>query len=429
MISALQKSSVRQNECAIAGFADLVNVVNGVGMKTRNNRLNIVMLFIVQILEQLAMVSMRTVVTPYAKDELSISVSLLGVLTGALAIASMASRFSASGLMRRFPYLTLIRVSIAIELIAYLLYLPARYFVPLMAVRLIGGFFLGVTGTAIIALAGTMFSVDRMGFGMGIFGYSQMAALGIGPSLSMAIYNNFGSRVFFLSELVLEGAVLAMTFFVKETDESRAAVSNARNSVSKGKTDLFKKLSSIILPSALFPSFLNFFLQVAYASVSTFIIIYGQDKGWKNVGLFYTIYAIGSLIVRPVLGAVLDKKGLTLPVSICGVSFSLSMLVLAKANSFTVFLLAACLMTIGFGGGWTVCQASALKCKDVKDKGAASATYFLLNDLGMLIGSTLAGACAEVNGYSKTFIIFIIPIVMSWIVYHVALFTGRLKKA
>ena len=396
-------------------------------MNKKNNSLNIVMLFIVQLLEHIAMVSMRTVITPYAKSELMISVTLLGVLTGALSIASMASRFSASGLMRKISYLRLIQFSMCVELIAYCLYAPARQFGALMTVRLITGFFSGVTGTAIIALAGTMFTPERMGFGMGIFGYSQMTALGIGPTLSMAIYNNFGSRVFFTFEIVMEALALIITFFVKETDESRAVLIAARERGNTRQT-LKEKLSSIILPSALFPSFLNFFLQIAYASVSTFIIIYGQEKGWKNAGLFYTVYAVGSLIVRPAIGTLLDRKGLTPPISICSASFALSMVVLANANSFPVFLLAACLMTLGFGGGWSACQASALKCRNASEKGAASATYFLFNDFGMLIGATLAGTCAEANGYSKTFIIFIIPIAIGWLIYHIALFSGMLKK-
>lgn len=385
------------------------------------------MLFIVQFLEHIAMVSMRTVITPYAKVELMISVSLLGILTGALSIASMASRFSAGGLMRKLSYLRLIQISMLVEFAAYCLYAPARQFGTLMTVRLITGFFSGVTSTAIIALAGTMFTAERMGFGMGIFGYSQMAALGIGPTLSMAIYNRFGSKVFFTFEIVVEIIALIITFFVKETDESRAVLVAAKKRGNTKKT-FREKSSSIILPSALFPSFLNFFLQIAYASVSTFIIIYGQEKGWSNAGLFYTVYAVGSLIVRPAIGTLLDRKGLSLPVTICGTSFALSMIVLANANSFPVFLLAACLMTLGFGGGWSACQASALKCKNAGEKGAASATYFLLNDFGMLIGATLAGTCAAANGYSLTFIIFIIPIAIGWLVYHTALFTGRIKS-
>ena len=152
-------------------------------MGRRRNTVNIVLLFLVQFLERTAMVGMRTVITPYAKTEFMASASLLGVLTGVLAVASMTSRISASGLMRRFSYLKLIHISLFAELVAYCLYLTAGSFRILMAVRLLNGFFTGVSGTAILALAGTMFSVEQMGLGLGIFGYSQMAAVGIAPAL------------------------------------------------------------------------------------------------------------------------------------------------------------------------------------------------------------------------------------------------------
>lgn len=382
----------------------------------------IYILFIVQFLEHLAAVSMRTVITPYAKNVLLIPVSLLGVLAGILSVSSMVSRFSASTLMRRLSYIRLIRVSMIFETVIYVCYLFATRYEVLMAVRLCNGFFAGITNTAIIALAGSMLKSEKMGIGIGVFGFSQMIALGIGPTVSMALYNKVGPRIFFITEIVIEATAVGMSFLIMNQDEKKNAAESAK------QEDKRNFLARIILPSAILPATLNLFLGLAYSSVSTFIIVYGEEKNWKNVGLFYTVYALGSLIVRPVMGKIYDRKGLTLPVYISTILFSASMVILAKANSFGVFLIAAVFMTIGFGGGWSVYQAAALKCKDNRDKGAASATFFLSNDIGLLVGSSVAGLCAERYGYSNTFLIFITPIICGFLVYILSLAVAQKRR-
>lgn len=380
------------------------------------------LLFIVSMCEQTSFVSMRTVITPYAKNDLLIAASLLGLLSGMLSVASLFSRPIAGKLLGKMPHKRILLAATVCELVILTSYIFVKQFALLAAVRLLHGFFYGIANTAIIAMAGNSVKPSHMGNGMGIFGISQMIALGIAPTLSMAIYNNLGVMTLFVFTCVCTLLAFVFALLVPEP-ESRAKPGVP---VKEGKKT--KGLWGIFLPSALPSSFLNFFIQFSYASVSTFIIVYGEERQWAQVGLFYTVYAVGALIVRPLMGGLYDRKGLTPVVYLTSAAMIISIVILATTSSFAVFLISAMLLTIGFGGGWCVYQADAINCKDPADRGTASATYFAINDAGIFLGATVAGYVVDYVGYSNTFLLFIIPVGVSLTIYTIRLLLKK-KRA
>lgn len=374
------------------------------------------LLFMVSICEQMSFISVRTVVTPYAKNELFMAASLLGMLSGMLSVASLFSRFVAGSFMARLSHKKLLLISLGIEVLILGSYILVTEFALLIVVRLLHGFFYGIVNTAITTMAGNSLRSEYMGRGMGLFGISNMISLGIAPTLSMAIYNAAGSTTIFVFSCLCTLGALLFTLLTPEPSRTPAAAKGPRPA-----------RGGIFLPSALLPSALNFFMQVAYASVATFIIVYGEEKGWAQAGLFYTVYALGSLAVRPLMGKLYDKKGLKPPVFLTYIVFTIGMVTLATAGSFPVFLLSGMLLTIGFGGGWCVFQAAALNCENPADRSRASATYFIINDSGAFLGSILAGYICGALGYSGTFLVFIVPLAAGLLIYTALLVSRRVR--
>lgn len=377
-----------------------------------------ILLLIVSLTENLSFISIRTIMTTYAKNDLMIASSLVGFLTGAISIASLFSRPIAGKLIGRFAHKQVLLVALAGELLVLGAYLLFHSFAAVLAIRIFHGFFYGISYTTIITMAGNAVPQSRMGSGMGIFGFGNMIGLGVAPQLSLVIYEQLGVRALFLSSCMFTACSLVLVFCFPR---SAAQPKSTRQAVRRG-------LSGMFLPSALPSSFLNFFLQITYGAISAFIIVYGQSRNWSQVGLFYTVYALGSLIVRPTMGRIYDRHGLTPVVLFTTCVFAAGIVLLATTTSFILFLLSAILLTIGYGGGWSVYQADALRCQNPADRGTASATYFVINDAGGFIGATLAGYVVELVGYSNTFLSYIGWLAISLCFYCVRLWRQKSRK-
>ncbi len=379
-----------------------------------------VLLLIVSLTENLSFLSIRTMMTTYAKNDLMIASSLVGFLTGAISIASLFSRPIAGKLLKRFSHKKILLAALAGELLVLAAYLGLHSFGAVLVIRICHGFFYGISYTTIITMAGNAVPPEHMGSGMGVFGFGNMIGLGVAPQLSLMIYEKLGVQALFLSSCLFTACSIALVCFFPKTEAP------VRRKASQGER---RGLRSLFLPSALPSSFLNFFLQITYGSISAFIIVYGQSRNWAQVGLFYTVYAAGSLIVRPAMGKVYDRFGLTPVVLFTTCVFAGGIVLLALTTSFALFLVSAILLTIGYGGGWSVYQADALKCDDPADRGTASATYFVINDAGGFIGATLAGYVVDLVGYSNTFLSYIGWLALSFLIYFIRLGLRRSRQA
>jgi len=401
----------------VVTLAEEIKKERGVGFLT----LGFCLLFVVSVCEQMSFVSIRTIITPYAKNELLIAASLLGLLTGVLSIASMfASTFSAKILsIAKHKYILI--VGLLLEGLAVLCYLFVKSFPSMVVVRMLHGFLFGITQTTAIAMVGNSIRREMMGRGLGVFGFANMAGLGVAPPVSKWIYGEYGVTTLFL----FAGACILISVIVAIFTPHPKFYTAPEKTETKERFSLKRYL----LPSALPSSLRNLFIQFSYAAVQTFIIVYGDERGWAQVGLFYTVYAVGSLIVRPIMGSLYDKRGIQIPFYVTTISFIASLIILALAKSFTVFLLSAVLMTVGFGGGWCVFQADALRCKNPKDRGSASATYFLIREAGVFLGSTIAGYVSAAVGYSSTFLLYTIPPVISLVVFAVQQLVAKSRPA
>ena len=55
------------------------------------------------------------------------------------------------------------------------------------------------------------------------------------------------------------------------------------------------------------PAILNFASQIAYASISAFVVVFGEIEGLGSNRPFYTVYSFSLFIFKPVNGKLYDK--------------------------------------------------------------------------------------------------------------------------
>lgn len=176
-------------------------------------------------------------------------------------------------------------------------------------------------------------------------------------------------------------------------------------------------LKSLFETKALLSASIVCLTSMTYGAGTTFIPVYARGVGISNIGTFYTVYAVAQVLVRAFTGHVGDKKGvgaLILPGLLGGIA---AMVILYKAVFLYQFLLAAFICGLGFGVVYPALQVLALRYVTPQRRGAANATYLNGIDLGLAVGTILAGAVAESVGIKLMFLLAIVPVAIGMLIY------------
>lgn len=378
-----------------------------------------VLLFILTIFDHNAFIGIRTIFTAYVQNDLSFTYAMAGMLTGIISVASLFSRPVAGKLLGgKISHKRILIIAELCSAITTPFYLIFTSYPLMILIRTIHGFFYGIASTCTVTMAGNTLSKERMGTGMGTFGIGMMITLGVSPTIATEIYSRIGAVEVFLFCCATSVLAVVLSFIVPPI-MPKALPEESGSEAPRG-------IKSLILKRSLPSSLLNCAAQFAYASISTFIVVYGGSRGWGQIGLFYLVYSFGSFIARPITGRIYDKHGMVPVVFLCTASFIVGIFMLALTTNFYLCLLSALFCCLGFGGGWSVYQADAINCDNPADRGRASSTYFMFSDTGAFLGALVAGYLVSYTGYSATFMLYTIPLFLSAVIYSVTLF--RKKK-
>ena len=141
-------------------------------------------------------------------------------------------------------------------------------------------------------------------------------------------------------------------------------------------------------------------LNFASSSLNTFLTLFAQERALGNIGVFFTVNAVGLLISRLLFGRIADKRGPDIVVipGIIGLALCYSVIPFIHSPAW-LFALG---FPIGLAGGAVLPAINALifrRCSPQR-RGTASAAYFAALDIGFAIGGTVFGVVAEHLGYS-----------------------------
>ena len=118
----------------------------------------------------------------------------------------------------------------------------------------------------------------------------------------------------------------------------------------------------------------------------------------------------------PFVGKMADKHGFVkvlLPAMGC---FALAFLLISYSVRIEMFLLAGFISAFGYGACQPTVQALCMKCVPKEKRGAGSTTNYIGQDLGNLVGPTMAGAVAGRLGYGPMWRFMMIPIFMAMLI-------------
>lgn len=332
--------------------------------------------------------------------------SIVGWISGAATIASVLVRPFAGMILDKFNRKTVLIFGIIIIIGITLSYGFISVLGLILVIRFVHGIGWGIASTASNTVATEVIPKSRFGEGMGYFGLSSSLAMSVAPALALSLLNLVGFQKISLLSMIIGLLALISTLIFQYKGEDVKQIPDK-------KTSLYE-IASIT------PSIIMFFVTASYGTIVGFISIYSAERGIANIGLFFTVFAISVLVIRPFAGKVMDKFGHKFIVFPGLILLICSLLILSYSSELLLFLFCAVLYGVGFGAVQSCLQTMAVASVPKERRGAATATFYTGFDAGIGLGSIFGGIIASMFGYSRMYQIFSLFLIIAILVYVVS---------
>lgn len=302
-----------------------------------------------------------------------------------------------------------------------------------LSVRFMQGVGKGVTSVASASIVADVVAYNRMGEGMGLFGLGNVLAMALGPAIALSITSNgkYGAMFVVCGVLYCATAILVCGIdyekkagYIHTIAEQRNAGQKNRGKDSESDPN-YKGIWKLIEKGAVLPSISNTIFFFSYACILVFITVYSQEilhLTVAKISFFYICAAIAMLIGRLFSGNLFDKLG-ALSVIIpghCCIVISLLFLAFLHPQNYIIFL--ACGYLYGLGSSVVMPVFNAIAVVDSPDKrrGIANATFYFMQDFGILFSSAIFGRVIDdaptlETGYTRTFTVSAVVCMLSLI--------------
>lgn len=331
---------------------------------------------------------------------------ILGWVTGLATISAV--------LIRPFVGIALDKTSRKIMfIIGLIILLVSTYFLGvfsyiwlILIIRFINGIGWGIGNTTAMTIASETIPIKRFGEGIGLFNLSNGLGMALGPLIGISMMNaqSFSKVALLGGILVLAALILSQFIRYKSVDKPV-------------KAHIRKDKFLSIEKESLGPALTIGMITITYGAVIAFIPIYGIEQGVENIGLFFTIFALFLMFIRPIAGKMIDKKGFDVFVYSGIIILMLSMIILSQSQNIIIFTVSAALYGIGFGLLESSLLTMAVAYAPEGKIGSVNAAFFAFFDGGLGLGSIIAGIIASVTGYGRMYLILIIPLIVAGIFY------------
>lgn len=254
--------------------------------------------------------------------------------------------------------------------------------------RIVTGAFGGSIAACVLSIIGDIIPIERRGTAMGVVMTSFSIASIFGVPFSLFIANKTQWHVPFIMIGSLSAVISVMIYFV--LPNINAHLEKARENPIIHMVNLLKR------PSIQLAVFFMLMLVLGQFTIIPFITPYNI----RNVGILPEqvpfIYIVGgavSIIVAPVVGRLSDKMGKKLIFYVFAAFSIIPLLLITNMGHAPLWfvLVAAGLLFIGFGGRMIPAQTLMTAVVEPHNRGAFMSLNSSIQQLGMGIGSYIAG--------------------------------------
>ena len=295
----------------------------------------------------------------------------------------------------------------------------------LIVFRIFQGIGYSATSTAAGTAAADVLPKERLGEGLGYYGLSQSLAMAVGPTVGMLIIGNDKYNMLFLV-IGAFGTVMTLLACFCNYEKGRAIDNDGILVEEKKENIIYRLFEKRALPAAC----LIMLICTANASYITFATYFAKSKGFDNPGLFFTAAAAGMILARILTSWIMDRLpmlAIFLPAAFLeAASFAIS----AYTESKIVFYWCGALYGIGLAIFLPLLNAMAIKNTPSKRWGAANATFYMGQDLGVSFGSAIWGSVLDISNdnFQLMFLLSMACIIVTALAGIIILKTGTCKK-
>ncbi|WP_278363886.1 MFS transporter [Acinetobacter schindleri] len=291
----------------------------------------------------------------------------------------------------------------------------------LLIVRFLHGIWFSILTTVTVPVANDFIPDQRKGEGMGYFVMSTNLGVVFGPLIALTTiqFTSFQMLFGILAVLISLGLIFSLILNIRELPQAKLKTAE--------KSRL--SLQDIIETKVLAVSFVALLTAFAYSSITSFITVFAETKQLlAYVSLFFIVFALSMLLVRPWVGKFYDSKG---PAVIYPslIFFALGLVLVTLVNNQWMLWLSAVFIGIGYGSLFPCLQTLAIQAVEKQRMGHAISTFFTLFDLGLAVGSVMMGIFIAHWGYETTYMLCAMIVILTLLVYRYTISKKRTKVA
>jgi MFS family permease len=359
---------------------------------------------------------------PIYAQQLTGTTAYSGLMVGIYTLAALAIRPFTGILSDKFGRKKLLIAGALLSSIACVLYNIASILILLIFIRILHGIGFGVHSTSGGAVAADVIPKSRMAEGIGYFGLYSTLALALAPGIALFVIGNGelqNFRVLFLIAMAVSIATLVFDCFItyeNKYQNIQVGVTSSHYRINSGNENLSKTFLGFEY-AVFIPSIVLILLAFAFSSLTAFLPLLALERNMGNVGLFFTINAIGLLVSRLCVGRITDRRGMDVVVIPAIIVVAISFIVISIVHSLALLVFIA--FPIGLAQGAIVPAINALifnRCSE-KRRGTASAAYASSMDMGIGFGSIVFGFIAQGFNYTFVYLGSTLLVVIALVVY------------
>jgi len=263
--------------------------------------------------------------------------------------------------------------------------------VPVLTMLFVGNFVRGLgwagVNTGGYTTLATVAPSERRGEAAGYYTSVTTGASIIFPALGLWIVAGGGGfgTVFIVSTLLaLAGLPIAVALARRKAQPREAPAAGEE----PARTGLIER-------GVLIATGLNLCSSLVMPSVMAFLPLYARSLGIENVGWFYVLAGLTSIVVRPVLGRKSDAIGRGPAIAI-GLGGQLTgLLLIIAASDIALILVGGFFVAIGMAMISSTSTALAMDLANPRSRGRSMATFSISFQIGAGAGALISGALAD----------------------------------
>ena len=306
-------------------------------------------------------------VLPDYVDEIGGAEWQVGLVVGGFGLLPLLIRPHVGRWCDEGKRLRLMRLGTVVFAVALFLMVFSQDVWSLLALRLVQGIGMALWPTPATSLAAELIPASRRGEGLGFYTMAASGAQITMPALGVVIADSWGFDAVFIVAAATSLATLVFTVGVQEPRGAPAGPGP--------RATLFPR-------GALFPMGIFLTFTFAWSAAATFLPLLGKERDLGNVGLFFLVMGVMTVLARPTAGRISDRVG-RVRIALLGLIVAAAgMLILTQAQNSTEMLLSGAVAGLGFAAVHTTMLALSIDRVGAGQRGGATAIFQVAWDLG-----------------------------------------------